>query len=332
MQGQGQRGGAPRPREQSSGRTMTGTLRDLEIASAGQEWTDEIRHLVHELEIHRTELEMQNQQLRESRAQLEDSNARYTDLYDFAPVAYLTLDASGKIEEANLTAAALFRIERGQLIGRAAHDAGQGRIAAGCCASTFKPASARRCACRTRSRSAPRSRFVVPTQITSTPDHRPPGVRRRLQDDADGHLGAEARAGGAAVPGRGQHDPGVLVRLPVHRRGGDPAGGAADGGRRRSWTSSTPPACCSGSRSPARTRAAPGWPTPRGRRDRRAARARRSAGCWRRTSRCCCAECRPSALTADAERVRARVVRPRLRAAVVDVRPDRQPRAACWAC
>ncbi|MFL5304405.1 MAG: ATP-binding protein [Polyangia bacterium] len=153
---------------------MTGTLRDLEIASAGQEWTEEIRHLLHELEIHRTELEMQNQQLRESRAQLEDSNARYTDLYDFAPVAYLTLDASGKIEEANLTAAALFRIDRGQLIGRAL--------------STLVKAESRQVlrqhvqTCLSQAvrvsheiEIGPRNRFVVPTQITSTPIIGPQG-------------------------------------------------------------------------------------------------------------------------------------------------------------
>ena len=156
MQGHGERGGAPHPREQPRPESLR------------QEWTEEIQHLVHELEIHRAELEMQNQQLRESHALLEESNARYTDLYDFAPVAYLTLDDSGKIIEANLTAAALFRVERGQLIGRSlstlvkAESRQRLREHIDSCLDRVLPASH-------EIEIGPRGRFVVPTQITSTP-------------------------------------------------------------------------------------------------------------------------------------------------------------------
>jgi len=44
--------------------------------------------------------------------------ARYVDLYDSAPVAYLRLDPSAKILEANLSAATLFRTTPGRLLGR----------------------------------------------------------------------------------------------------------------------------------------------------------------------------------------------------------------------
>jgi PAS domain S-box-containing protein len=76
---------------------------------------DSIRH---ELEVHRVELEMQNQELRDARLQIERALERYRDLYDFAPVGYLTLDSSGVILEANLTACSLFGIGRVRLYQR----------------------------------------------------------------------------------------------------------------------------------------------------------------------------------------------------------------------
>jgi PAS domain S-box-containing protein len=74
--------------------------------------------MLHDLDVHRLELEMQNRELREAQGQLEESRSRLADLYDFAPVAYVTLDPMSKVLEANLTAAAMFGIERGNLIGK----------------------------------------------------------------------------------------------------------------------------------------------------------------------------------------------------------------------
>ena len=69
-----------------------------------------------ELQVHQTELEMQNEALRQALVQLEDSRDRYVDLYDFAPVGYLTLSRQGLIEAANLTAATMLGVERQQLL------------------------------------------------------------------------------------------------------------------------------------------------------------------------------------------------------------------------
>ncbi len=65
--------------------------------------------------MHQIELEMQNEELRESRAQVEAVLERYTDLYDFAPVGYLTLGRDGSIRQVNLTAANLLGVERARL-------------------------------------------------------------------------------------------------------------------------------------------------------------------------------------------------------------------------
>ncbi|MHB1306676.1 MAG: sensor histidine kinase, partial [Limisphaerales bacterium] len=74
------------------------------------------RREVQELQVHQVELEMQNAELHEAQSELERLLDRYTDLYDFAPVGYFSLDEQGRILEANLTGAALLGMERSALI------------------------------------------------------------------------------------------------------------------------------------------------------------------------------------------------------------------------
>ena len=78
---------------------------------------DTVRAL-HELEVHQIELEMQNAELQHARSELERTLDKYTDLYDFAPVGYFSIDESGVILEVNLTGAALLGVERSRLINR----------------------------------------------------------------------------------------------------------------------------------------------------------------------------------------------------------------------
>ncbi|MBT7699546.1 MAG: response regulator [Verrucomicrobia bacterium] len=76
---------------------------------------EEIQQTVHELQVHQIELEMQNDNLRAMHAQLDESRARYYDLYDLAPVGYISVSKKGLILESNLTAATLLSVPRSGL-------------------------------------------------------------------------------------------------------------------------------------------------------------------------------------------------------------------------
>ncbi|MBI2470692.1 MAG: PAS domain S-box protein [Planctomycetes bacterium] len=77
--------------------------------------------LAHEQQTHQTKLEMQNEEPKHAHAEAEDALNKYTELYDFAPVGYFTLDKHGILIEANLAGASLLGVERSSLINRYFH-------------------------------------------------------------------------------------------------------------------------------------------------------------------------------------------------------------------
>ena len=77
---------------------------------------EETKQLLHELRVHQIQLEMQNEELRSIQAELDASQTRYFDLYDLAPVGYMTFGEPGLILEANLAAANMFGVARNALI------------------------------------------------------------------------------------------------------------------------------------------------------------------------------------------------------------------------
>jgi PAS domain S-box-containing protein len=74
--------------------------------------------LLHELQVHQVELAMQHEQLEQSRTEVAESLERYVERFDFAPVAYFTVEPDGRIVEGNLAGADLFEIDRAELPGR----------------------------------------------------------------------------------------------------------------------------------------------------------------------------------------------------------------------
>ena len=71
---------------------------------------------MHELQVHQIELEMQNEELRRAQETITETGNRYADLYDFAPVGYVTLDPQGLINEINLTGSRLLGVPRDTLL------------------------------------------------------------------------------------------------------------------------------------------------------------------------------------------------------------------------
>jgi signal transduction histidine kinase len=76
----------------------------------------ESMRLLHELQVHQIELEMQNDELLQARDSISVLVDSYADLYDFAPVGYLTLGPDGHILQANLTIAKMLGTERSRLL------------------------------------------------------------------------------------------------------------------------------------------------------------------------------------------------------------------------
>ena len=74
------------------------------------------QRLLHELQVHQIELEIQNEELVDAQQKLEETLEQYTELYDFAPVGYFTVEHDGTIRRVNLAGARLLGAERSALV------------------------------------------------------------------------------------------------------------------------------------------------------------------------------------------------------------------------
>ncbi len=86
-------------------------------AKRGDAATEEIEQLKHDLLARESDLEAQCREMQETLGELEESRSRYAELYDYAPVGYVTFDDKGCIKEINLTGAAMLATERSRLLG-----------------------------------------------------------------------------------------------------------------------------------------------------------------------------------------------------------------------
>lgn len=79
---------------------------------------DAVATVVHELRVHQVELEMQNDELRRAHLELDAQREKYFELFDLAPVGYVTVSDRSVVADANLTAAEMLGVERQLLVGQ----------------------------------------------------------------------------------------------------------------------------------------------------------------------------------------------------------------------
>src|SRR4051812_16467913 len=65
----------------------------------------EFQLVMEELQLSQIEIEKQNRELFSLHGQLQESHNRYVDLYEFAPVLYMTLSLDGRVLDINLRGA-----------------------------------------------------------------------------------------------------------------------------------------------------------------------------------------------------------------------------------
>jgi two-component system, NtrC family, sensor kinase len=153
----------------------------LNASAAGKQ---DYQQLVHELQVHQIELEMQNEELRMTQEQLVESLEKYSDLFDFAPVGYVTTNAEGRILEANLTFATQLGMDRGRLVNTALslYAAAPDRAAFRAhLAQVFHSSERHTCEVRLEQRNGP-DRYVQADSIRALLDDGSPSCRTSITD------------------------------------------------------------------------------------------------------------------------------------------------------
>ncbi len=105
----------PRDREELR-REAEERVRQAESPDAQRASDVDVRALLHELQVHQIELETQNEELVYATEEAEQALSKYSDLYDFAPVGYVTIDEQGIVIEANITIATMLGVPRSRLV------------------------------------------------------------------------------------------------------------------------------------------------------------------------------------------------------------------------
>lgn len=92
------------------------------LSKSGTEFTemsaDVLQQFMYEFQVHQIELELQNEELKHSQSELMTSRDRYAQLYNSLPIAYLSLNESGAIQDLNPAAVQLLESHRDNLLNK----------------------------------------------------------------------------------------------------------------------------------------------------------------------------------------------------------------------
>lgn len=82
----------------------------------------DFNRIIHHLKLYLTELEFQNKELQQTQNQLKNSESRYAQLYNQAPVGYVTLNSNSIIVQANQTFADMVNTDSSQILNSSLSD------------------------------------------------------------------------------------------------------------------------------------------------------------------------------------------------------------------
>jgi PAS domain S-box-containing protein len=98
-------------------RTAREVARGGETPNLDRFTREDLRNLIFEFGLYQNELAAQNEELSQVHTELRSSRDELADLYDFAPVGYITVDLVGTIRTSNLTAGDMLGSSRTELVG-----------------------------------------------------------------------------------------------------------------------------------------------------------------------------------------------------------------------
>lgn len=109
--------GAVSPRTTAMKTPSAKRARESAASSSSIRADHDARFLLDKLRRHQADLERQNEELKAARDELNSYAARFAELYDCAPMAYLSVTCRGEIRQLNLMATKLLGVDRGEVIG-----------------------------------------------------------------------------------------------------------------------------------------------------------------------------------------------------------------------
>ncbi|MFW5787680.1 MAG: PAS domain-containing protein, partial [Halanaerobiales bacterium] len=77
---------------------------------------EDMKDILHELQVHQLELEQQNQEMKKIQEELVKMRDKYHLLFEMAPIAYFNFNNKGVILNSNLKAARMLKVEKKHLI------------------------------------------------------------------------------------------------------------------------------------------------------------------------------------------------------------------------